>query len=209
MDPINVQQVIAAGCLEIMIYGTRNARRQREVPSGLRFNIYNLETSHQKNRRISYEAHEMMVPEHFEWTDSEHDERTGLENDRTTQLDERIARNISSELLYSSLYWVKHLKKYTTALEGTGTDVSREAATLTFSQMLVDVLETERSLFWLEVLSLTRKIHLVGDMLTELYKHSYLPVSLCASLVSTNANKDRFHRHLVRSYSSCAKCAIS
>lgn len=41
-----------SGCLEIIERGTRNSRRQRSTPSGLRFNICDLETSYLPNSDV-------------------------------------------------------------------------------------------------------------------------------------------------------------
>ena len=151
LPPVYIQQIMASGCLEVMVHGTRSGKRQREVPSGLCFNICNLGSSY-------------------------------LENSEVSDLDQRAEKNISSELLYSSLYWVDHLRGYAIASgENDGNAAHAEDASK-LSQMLFEFLETELSLFWLEVLSLTDNLDRVNGILMDLDKHSYLPVCLCASL---------------------------
>ncbi|KAF7377628.1 WD40 repeat-like protein [Mycena sanguinolenta] len=74
-----IQRLMAAGCFEIMNFGTRNGQRQMNCPpSGLRFNICGLETSY-------------------------------LENSEVADLDQRIAETISAELRYSCLHWLDHV----------------------------------------------------------------------------------------------------
>jgi uncharacterized membrane protein (DUF373 family) len=53
MDASELHLVMATGCLEIMENGSRNARRQKTVPSGLKFNICKLETSHIPNSQVT------------------------------------------------------------------------------------------------------------------------------------------------------------
>jgi hypothetical protein len=53
IDPIEVQQIMASGCFEIMKKGTRNPSRQQPPPPGLRFNICSLQTSHLRNDEVT------------------------------------------------------------------------------------------------------------------------------------------------------------
>ena len=53
MEPLTLHSEIAKGCFEIMEHGTRNARRQKNVPSGLRFNICKLKSSYLEDSKVS------------------------------------------------------------------------------------------------------------------------------------------------------------
>ena len=170
LDPVYIQQILARGCLEIMEHGTRNPKRQHAVPSGLRFNICNLETSH-------------------------------LENSDVSDIDERIASNVSSELLYSSLHWVEHMVKYCTAATSIEMDVSLTAKA-EISQMLGDFLQTERSLFWLEVLSLTENLGRADGILEDIENYSDSWVCLRVLLYPMRAHHCRRYRCLVHSRNS-------
>lgn len=51
-DSVDIQQIMAAACLDIMERGTRNVEQQQNGSSGLRFNICNLETSYLANSEV-------------------------------------------------------------------------------------------------------------------------------------------------------------
>ena len=178
VDPVGVQQTLAMGCLEIMQHGTRNAKRQLEAPSGLRFNICNLVSSSLRDQEVE-------------------------------DLRQRIEKNISSELLYSSLFWVKHVVDYSLITESLERGASRDQNTLDLSQILMAFLPTEQSLYWLEVLSLTDNLERAGsrywgeeDMLGAINKYSHFPVSFFFPNPSINADKCLCHRYLAHSRNS-------
>ena len=174
--PVYIQQVMATGCLEIMIYGTRNSKRQHQVPAGLCFNICDLRSSYFKNSEVM-------------------------------ALDQRVASNVSSELVYSSLYWTKHLVNYLLITETLEKNASRDLDTWKVSQMVADFLPTERSLFWLEVLSLTGELGRVDDVLIDISEYSQLEVSFCLSNLASSTHKCHFCRYSARSHNSLLKFA--
>ena len=173
LNPVYVQKVMAMGCLEIMHYGTRNARRQREVPTGLCFNICNLETSHLKNSEVP-------------------------------DLNERIASKISSELVYSSLHWVMHVIEHLNAAETLKIDAPPSTEANEVLRMVANLLQTEQSLFWLEVLSLTDNLERVYGTFTNIIESPNLSVRLLVSFRSMVPH--RYHRRCsVHSRNSCSK----
>ena len=108
-------------------------------------------------------------------------------NKEVADLEERVASNIPAELQYSVLYWMEHLLG-SSVEEGTlGDEADGEWNSAKLSGMLSKFLETEYSLFWLEVLSLTDNVkHAVEDwqekgMLDRLDRHSNLPVCVFVS----------------------------
>lgn len=131
---IQFERNMAVGCFEIMDRGTRNAVRQmNRPPSGLRFNMCGLESSHAPND---------MVP----------------------GLDKRIASNISAELRYSCLHWLDHFRQ---ALQEPSPTSSSDEDQAAFSTLLADFFETNRSLYWLEVLSLTAHLNAAREILLD------------------------------------------
>ncbi|KAF7376827.1 WD40 repeat-like protein [Mycena sanguinolenta] len=133
-----VEGSMATGCFEIMKHGTRNAGRQmNRSPSGLRFNICDLETSY-------------------------------LPNNEVLDLDKRITANISAELRYSCLHWLDHLRSSL----GTSQSSSDEEEAMI---ALTDFLESKRSLFWLEVLSLAGNLAAGRDILLGVLRQSSSP----------------------------------
>ena len=89
----------------------------------------------------------------------------------------RVEKNISSELLYSSLYWVNHVVDYLSVTSSSEKDGSRDQDKLELSRMLADFLSTERSLYWLEVLSLTGNLEYAENILNDINENSHLPAS--------------------------------
>lgn len=134
MEPALVHRELACGSLEIMLQGTRNAGRQKDVPSGLRFNICEFD-------------------------------RMYTDMDEASDLDERVERFISSELLYSSLYWVDHIRCGwpDRGKAATGTpEMDETALNDTIAALLQKLFATEKSLFWLEIMILLDSVHIVS-----------------------------------------------
>ena len=170
-DPAHIQQIMATGCLEIMRHGTRNAKRLPTPPPPGL--RFNI-----CNLETSY-----------------------LKNTEVPDLDRRIEENISPELLYSTLFWFSHLVDYSGTTGSMEEVVSQSPGSLELSHMLTDFLPTERSLYWLEVLSLTNNLERAVDSLTYINDYSYLPVSSCPSNSSMNSDDRDRRRYLVRSLS--------
>ena len=147
LAPAYIQQVMAKGCLDIMQHGTQNAERQPVPPPSGL--RFNI-----CDLKSSY-----------------------LENRWVNGLVKRVEKNISSELLYSSLYWVNHVVDYLSVTSSSEKDGSRDQDKLELSRMLADFLSTERSLYWLEVLSLTGNLEYAEDILNDINENSHLPAS--------------------------------
>ena len=98
----------------------------------------------------------------------------------------RVTLNIPVELLYSALYWMGHLLESSVEEGALESGVDCECSSARLPRMLSKFLETEYSLFWLEVLSVTGNVghaatgHINSDhgMLKHWNTHSNLPVCI-------------------------------
>jgi hypothetical protein len=150
---LELHSTMANGCFEIMESGTRNAKRQlMKPPSGLCFNICGLETSHLPNAEVA-----------------------------DPKLSERIARNISPELLYSCIHWADHYASERFELHPPLTD-SR-----TTIPMVHSLLCTSKALFWLEAMSLTENMTHARNILVRFGRQSSLQVCDPFAICSMNS----------------------
>lgn len=114
-------------------------------------------------------------------------------NSEVPDLQVRIARKISSELLYSSLYWMKHLLNSSIDVGALESDAVCDWDVAKLPDMLSDLLETERSLFWLEVLSLNGNLAAAREILLNVLSQSKSPVSIYSMVPRlTLTGLDRF-----------------
>lgn len=91
-------------------------------------------------------------------------------NDEVYDLEERIAEHIPSELHYSCKYWLGHLMRLEKGEPG------RETGMEKVHGMLEDFFGTERSLCWLEVLSLTANVPVGREILLGILSQPESPV---------------------------------
>lgn len=145
-NPKHLHRNMAVGCLGVMLKGTRLAMPDKHAQFGLRFNMCNLETSHQMNGEVN-------------------------------NLKERIERHTSPGLLYSSLYWMEHLSEAHVDGDDVGRDAFCEYNPGSLSQLLNGFLHSERSLFWLELLSLMGNLDVGCAALINIIKQSGSSVS--------------------------------
>ena len=132
-----------------MDQGTHSPNRTDETPTGLTFNICDLETSHKFNSGVK-------------------------------DLDERVARSISSELQYSCKYWLDHLLQSEYCDVGTDGVSAEDRASIL--GLLADFLETKRSLFGLEALSLTGSLDVGRTILLRILGKF---ISTCSSFLTS------------------------
>lgn len=96
-----------------------------------------------------------------------------LPNSEVQDSHERIAGNISAELHYSCLRWMDHLRSFLGECSSPGLQAELE---LDLVNMLAGFLETRRSLFWLELLSLTGNLANGRQILISIMLQSKSPV---------------------------------
>ena len=91
-------------------------------------------------------------------------ESSHVPNSEVDNLKDRVAMNISSQLQYSCKYWVDHLNRSTDG-EADANEIDSNHAVI--RTMLGGFLHTERSFFWLEVMSLVGCIGMARNALIE------------------------------------------
>lgn len=98
-----------------------------------------------------------------------------LANDEVPDLEDLIEKHISPELLYSCLYWSKHLQAFFKPVPNSVSRGGNKPEVM--MKMLQRFLETKRSVFWLEALSVTSKVAAARAILVHFLAQPTSPVS--------------------------------